>query len=367
MIFFVFSLSTLILAFLFSRVPIIKNKKAFFCFISALLLILVYSLRSFEFGSEGMQSDVKIYKYTYEELSEAPLFTSFAFNRFKSPLYYFTCSLLGHIGIDFRLFSVIIAVFTMATLSFYVYKHSDNEFLSFFIFLGINCFSFSFYLLRQTTAVAFVLIASHLMFANHRIKAIILGIIASLFHLSAIVFIPFLIIKKIKFNSVTGFFIGVAFLATIVLRNQIARLIIILFDDSYEGFYETSFFLGGLFLILFVFLLAFIAFNYKELVHNKNEYINSLFFGMLISCFIQIFSSYSYTFTRLNYFYIQSIAIIAVPQLISKKNFKKSIFDKNTSLLFKKVICFAAFFAIAALYYRSIIDESLDTYLFFWQ
>ncbi|THE14033.1 EpsG family protein [Bacillus timonensis] len=250
-----------------------------------------------------------------------------------------------------------------------IYKYSQNIFLSYLIYFSFEFFFFNFSGIRQSLALSGILISYYFIINKKPWKFIILILLSASFHNTALVFLPayWLAQKKITKSyllCLLGFFI-----IMYIMKYRIGEILTNLYyDDSQHviGLYESSTGIGGtaVFIIL-VLLLGFIFYNastFSAIIENR-----VLTNIMIIALMIQLLSSFSYLFTRLNLYYFIFI-ILYLPYVVSKigrGNIKMKI---KEAFLVKGVISIIFIFFFAS-FYISKVFQGLDRilpYKFFW-
>lgn len=135
----------------------------------------------------------------------------------KDPGYMVLEKLFQYISTNYQIWLIAIALFFFIFMAKWVDRYSKNPYLSYILF---SCLFYSFFAItghRQTIATAMVvMIGTQLAEEKKLIKFLILVLIASTVHASAICFLVFYIIIKIPINKVTlssyWIFIGLAYL-----------------------------------------------------------------------------------------------------------------------------------------------------------
>lgn len=121
------------------------------------------------------------------------------------------------LGDNFRWYLMLFAFLQGAVLIFFFRKYSTQYILSIFLFVASTDYiSWMFNGIRQFSAVTIILLATELMLKRKYIPLIIVILIASTFHQSALLMIPFVIISQGEaWNKKTIFFIMGVLLAVL--------------------------------------------------------------------------------------------------------------------------------------------------------
>lgn len=99
-----------------------------------------------------------------------------------------------------RVFLFIISAFSLVVLSHFINKYSKMPWLSFIMYMALNIISLSFSGIRQGIALAFCMLAYQALKEKVLWKYILLIILASSFHITALAFLPMYWLVKIKFT-----------------------------------------------------------------------------------------------------------------------------------------------------------------------
>ncbi len=241
------------------------------------------------------------------------------------------------LGISFQVWIAIIAAFFLFVIGKLIHIKSYQALISTLLFLGLGFYSFSMSGLRQVVAISLTVLAYEQLDEDHNWRFIILTLIASLFHKTAIVFIVLLFLKKVKFGKfhIIGFLIGlVGFFS---YKNQLREILnTYFFTENYSG-YSTStstltytrFFI---LLAIFVFCLLYYKkvnslcdFDHKCFQNEKKIKIRNpllLYNALFLGTIIQLYSSFVAEMFRVS-MYFSLYAILLVPlALYSEKNGK---------------------------------------------
>lgn len=150
----------------------------------------------------------------------------------KDKAFYIVSGLIKLITDEPRVFFVLIALFQGVCLMIFFRKYSSNYILSLFLFVAsTDVISFMFNGIRQFIAVGITLLAAPFIMKKRYIKAIVIVIVASMFHQSALLVIPFIfLVQGEAFNSKTVFFLFCTLLAATFV-GQFTNLL----DSSLEN------------------------------------------------------------------------------------------------------------------------------------
>lgn len=330
-----------------------KRKKIFLLFV-AIQLIMIFAMRDTDVGVDLLR-----YNRIYEEISVSN-FMDILRNPeyFTSILFYIVIYICTHFGISYHVFLGLFGIIAVVPNIYYINRYSTHPYISVLIYLSLGIYSFQFSGLKQTMAMTLVLFAFDAAITRNIKRFYVFIILAMLCHLTAIICLPIYVIYKLKYKNWMILPIILSLIIAYIFRDNIAQLVTHLFSDGeYLGRYtssgtvgSTSFFL----LLLLVFIIIFANID----IRNNEKLISYYFKLILISVFIQFMSSYAYSFTRLNYYYIQFLPIVisSVIDLPITSNFRNKRFMKILSI----TSCII-FFILSTFMYNLNVINGLNT------
>ncbi|MBR3002610.1 MAG: EpsG family protein [Clostridia bacterium] len=254
------------------------------------------------------------------------------------PGYYLLECFLGYMSLPFNFLLIIEAFVYIGAIYLFIKHYSKDPIFSTLFFICL-LFSFSMSTIRQSLAMGICLLAYMLYYKykERKMKAIItyglLVMLAISFHKSAIVFVPAILISKIKYNKKLIFvFLSIAAL-TMIFKNQFANFVISWaggYSDKYAASYSvTGDNVGTKF---YIFILFFILLNIifsKKL--NKNSESDSLIYMMLTMLIIFPAVQSGGAMMRIYYYYYMFAPVYIANTL-------NCLADKNLRLIVKLFI-----------------------------
>ncbi|XTR37216.1 EpsG family protein [Paraclostridium tenue] len=228
---------------------------------------------------------------------------------------------------DSQIFISIIAAISLIGVTKLIYKYSSMPVLSYWLYITFGFYTFIFSGLRQAIAISLVLISFDYLMENKIIKFILMVILASLFHKTAMAFIvcyPFKNINITKKNILSMF---VSFLFIFIFRFKIMSILKTMLYDEYEIVASNSY---TLLIVALIILMASLYF-YKSVI-NKNSK-NSIYYQMMyLSVCCLLLASTTTNMTRIaDYFYIY--LIILIPEVLTSIKDKKLAYIGITLVL----------------------------------
>lgn len=255
-----------------------KRKKRFFCIFLCLLLAILSAIRGNSVGT-----DTYAYISEYYEVSKNSV--SFIFNNNSSCyLYYILAKLFYDIGMNVHIWFFAIALLFNSAVFTFIYKYSKDVNLSFILYIALGSFAFSLAGLKQTCAMAFCMFA-FIIFSSENFKVIkkivlttIFMLLAIGFHQTAIFFVVFLLITKIKLNKKNNILFISIFLIILLSGNSILKSFIMYLDSigNRFGYYVDNVSDYSLTMFFIQFLLIVVClFYYQNL--KKEKYGSSIY------------------------------------------------------------------------------------------
>ncbi|SFF58658.1 EpsG family protein [Halobacillus alkaliphilus] len=319
--------------------------KTIYIFLVSLMLIIILGLRGLSVGIDTTAYYNSFEKMQFNSLSQ----TLDVQIEHGYKLYEYT---IDRVFGEFQYLLVFMAIFYISVVSFYIYKFSQNAMYSYLLFILFGFYTFGFSAIRQTIAIALIMIAFKYIIEKRLIPFLTFVLLASSFHITALIFLPSYWLNKIKLNRRILLLFSLIALIIIGLRNELFS-----FLTSYSKNNYTEIETGGSFLYLFILFSVIIGVIYRKMLINKNENNKYFFYMMITALLIMPVTQFHPAVTRL-YYYFFIFMIIYVPNLFN------SIDDKLI-----RFIGMGGYIIIGLyLFFGKIIyNTDLDNYLFFWQ
>lgn len=325
-----------------------KAKRTFLLW-CGLFMFVIIAFRNKEVGS----TDSLNYYNNWELLSNFSFQNLKAFipeSKFESGYLVFVW-IFSHIFPNGQFVFVLSAILFCIAVCRFIYINSEDAELSFVMFVCLGLYSFMVQGLRQSMAMSMCLFALEFCKKRKPIPFILLVLLATTFHTSAIVFfiVYFLYGFTINIRTIIAGF-GIAGLL-FVFSGQIATIGNLISQREYEGEVEAGGFVAvAIYLII---LLTAIVFSGKR--RKDKDYS----FFVFMTCLGAIFYLMRYTEVRIAErisFYFMFGQIIVLPNVIAR-------FDKQTNFIVKYLVIALSF----ALFTYRLIGDGLVAYRFFWQ
>ena len=295
-----------------------KNKIIYVVFCAA-ILFLYAALRNPKMNIDipGYVKNYNQYvRYSFQQILQ--LFSS----ETKDPTYHMMGWLFSRVFSDAQYWIAFVGLIYIAAVAIVVLKESENPLISFILLIALGHFAFCLSGLRQCLALSFTMLSYFGIKNKKPLLFILMVLLGSLFHKSALVFLIVYPIARTKIgwmHLLTAVIAGVLFFGfQDSVRDIMAKF---LMDTQYEGYIdnEISLTYSGLIIQGAVFLFCMI---YRSKVIAKYKYANVLYNLLFVGLVSQLFSSMIAEFFRIT-MYFSVFSIILVPLILSTENNKK--------------------------------------------
>lgn len=232
-----------------------------------------------------------------------------------------------------ELWMAIIGFIFAGAFSWLCYQYSKDEFIS---FLMLVAFTFSFTLsgLRQTMALAFILVSYHWIIERKFIKYFISVILAACFHSTAILFLPAYLISKLKIGRKHFIYILAFILLSSIFPDVFRNLITIFaWNDQIAGYSDRAASLtwSGFIIQMAIFVFCYV-FRNQSIDIDERKINDVLLNCMMVGLCFQGMSTIIAEAFRVTYYY-SICAGIAVANVIYETRL-----ESNRKILFIGVI-----------------------------
>lgn len=263
--------------------------------------------------------------------------------------------LLSLVTTSHLVYKLLIATIFMVPFGIYVYKNSEDPFLSFLVYdaLMYNMFSLTGY--RQVVSVAIAILLGYEFVKKRKfIPFLLLVLIASLFHKSTLIFLVFYFLANKKIT--TQYLLGTLAVVVVLIfaRNSVFNYVKYLVGyEQYSGEYG---FAQQAFLLLVVALtVAAFFFRRQILGYAQREgvtYVEHYYNAFVLTWYMIPFAMVSPTSMRLVYDFGFISFLLLIP--VFAKSFRKS---NDRAVVYLTLTAVLSFF----------IFTKTPEYLFFWQ
>lgn len=301
----------------------IKNRKFFFVTIAFLEIVLLAGFRQVTIGADT-QSYLNGLHY-YKNIPKGEVLFSELVYPFKYEIGYFSLvKICAFLSMSDTIFLFLIAILIYLPIFMFIYKYSSNVIISILVYFAFGYFSYSLGIFRQMIAGSIILCSLTFIFERKIIKFLLMVLLASLFHSTALIVIPLYFIYKINYKAI--YFISILSQIFMYFFGRQIILFVFLHISNFSGYvdsvYDSSEGLGLNIILFNVIMLLFLIIEYsKDKKNTVFDYNNNqskfIFFGkaICIAGVLQILGYKFGIFGRIVCYY--SIFLIpAIPLLI---------------------------------------------------
>lgn len=319
-------------------------------------LFLFAALRSYTVGT-----DVEAYYYyMYSSGVGNTLQDWYQNNSFSDPGFYLMIGLMQLISPDPQIMLVIIGAVVAFSFSYFTYHEKGNVLIFFMMFIGFRIFSFTLSGLRQATAMSIIFIAYIQLKNNRNLVFLLLTLLASTFHLSAIIFLLAYPVMKFQKTHLLIAAILVVSLLNILTNGSIAGVMAnFFFADRFEGYVlrsQNMAFEGSFTIYIYITVYLVSLLYYKQLRRLDPVFYRD-FNVLTIGVFFAILGQTMDNVFRISYYFIFPLYPVFSQVL--------SVMAKNRRVAEILGVFVAILLAVQYIYLGP--GAGTDDYRFFWQ
>lgn len=301
-------------------------------------------------GLRTSGNDTQTYQQMYERIPdgiEAILSVDWT-DLAAAPGHQFISGCLKYIGASTQDYLMFFALISVPVYLWFIRKYTCNLTLSVYFFITMGVYVFAMAAVKQTVAVALLMIASDRAFEKKYVQFVVWLLVAELFHPYAFVYLIVPFMSFIPWTWKTYVLLA----GTAVVSMGLSRLMsgILAMTDALGGEYSATEFLGegvNFFRVLVVWVpvgLSFLARKYIRVNSDRiSNYIINLTMVNAMVMFVGLFGTANYFARLANYFLIfQTLSLPLIFNYFTKQS--------KRLLLMAAVLCYFVFF-----YYENTI------------
>ena len=327
-----------------------KRGGLYFVIFSFTAIVLLQSLRKWTVGI-----DIVTYLSFFERVSNDGHLLRFMqeFHSLEKGFIYYM-KLLSFITTNPQVYLSLVSITIFSLVGYVIYKNSKNYYLSIIAIITLVFFNFSFSGIRQSIAIAIAFISFEFIKKKKWVLFILLVLLASTFHTSALVFLIAFPLYYLRIEKKHLFLILILIAVVFLFKSFFLKFILVNVFDKYDG--STLLVSTGAYTMFFVMLALYVV---SMIVKKPNSYspqLNAYSNYLLVAVLIQIAASESQIAMRAGYYYFIFSSLLIPEIIVSTKN------ERIRPIIYVLVviICFS-------FYYLTTSGGSLDPYLFYWQ
>lgn len=329
----------------FSHKDVSSDKKYLIVVFTLLVLFLV--LKSQDVGIDNGN-----YKKIFEYCHNLGFFELFKYGRHEIG-YKIYNKIISSIYYNFSFLLIVTSILSMIGVYFFMKNNSKNYIYTILIFITFNFYGYFFGIYRQVLAISILLFSIKYIKEKKLVLFLISVFIASLFHKTALIFIPIYFISNIKITKKILFLWSSLIIIFLGFKDFIISFIL-------NYIYKPADVIGiggeGYKMLILMIMLSFVSYHYQDklIKQDKNNqiFINMIYVGTIIQCLSTAFGN----IYRLTLYFSIAI-IILIPNII------KCIENKKL----RSLIVILMFTSLTLYFYyntRNLINYSPYSFIF---
>lgn len=308
------------------RAKKISEQWIFYAFASSLLLILIIGFRS-EFNGLDLHNSLGTgYFYYYEKINEdsiLEILQNFGKRRYANFEIGFClfCKVIGTICSNQQILLFASAVLSVIPVAYFISKNSKNVWLSIVIYMAMPFFGPAYFsAIRQGIAIGLAVLSYEFIKRKKLVKFVIIILIASTFHSSAIVVLAAYPMYHFRLDKNSALVGGVSALILIFLLKEPLFLVLARTLDEDAVIVKNA--SVNLFILLTLMYAICVVFSKRQ----ENRGLQNIFW---LACAAQAFSGISNMAGRVAWYFMPCLIIlipnIATDMSIKEKQIRKSL------------------------------------------
>ncbi|MGJ1271453.1 MULTISPECIES: EpsG family protein [Sphingobacterium] len=326
--------------------------------ISLIILILFAGLRG------DIEPDYISYKDIYDKAGQS-------INANVEIGYYLFNVVMHSLGLGFQWVIFFCAIFSLVPKFYFFKNHSSNYFIVLAFYYCSVFFLFDFIAIRQAIAIGIFMVSIPFIIERKISIYLFLIMIASLFHLSALVLVPLYFIMHRSFSKLLMFCLLVVCSIINILKVKIGLLDYLLSFVSLPGFaaakmdiysLDDEFAALSIKQLVLGFLFVFYADKFKSNSILK-ALLNAYILGVLIATFLNDIPQFAYRI-KSYFLWADVILLVEIVRIWSKSNKRKTI---PLYILFVAFYCYTLYGFLDSISQRGIFKDFIYPYVpFVW-
>lgn len=333
----------------------LKHGKKIYCGLAGVALFLVAAFR------EGVGYDYYLYASWFFGAKNEPEFLLAGSKLEKGFLV--PMKFLADATDDYQIMFVVIAAVIAAAVMIYIYSYTEKAYLGVFFFLAFGAYFNTMCFMRQRIAAVIVLFAIRYIKKKQFFRFLALVLLASTFHVSALVMIVFYFLLQIKMNWIS---LGVYSGALVLYFFFSEAAIEFITQYFYTGYQlgedpEITNGLGPVYAIFFgiLFLLAFFV---RKRLCEKDKFNNVLINIMFFDFFFEAMGAKHGVLSRFAGLFIIPALIVLVPRVVEEyAELCREKFGKDRRrLIISRTAVLTAFAAFSTFVYSYMLMDNYN-------
>lgn len=305
-------------------------------------------------GLRTRYNDTYGYILAYSFLEPGSVLTRVDWSIGNNPGFNVLNQLLVNLGVNVQTYLMVYAVITVGIYLWFIRKYGCNVWLTVFLFITADIFTFSLAAIKQCVAVAFCLVGVDRAIRKKWIPFVLWVMLGSLFHAYSLMYLITPLLLFTPWSKLTYWMLG-AFGTVGVLLQPLMGTVISITSMLGEEYDIAEFSGEGVnpLRLAVVAVPVVLSFMTRKVIAKKNDRTMNLMVNLVTLnaaiMFVALFGTANYFARLANYFLI--FQCITIPWLCSN-------FDRATRkwLIPAAVVCYIAYF-----YYANVINQHFDS------
>lgn len=274
------------------------------------------------------------------------------------------CIFLKSIGASTQDYLMLTALITIGIYLWFIRKYTCNIFLSVFYFVTMGVYGFTMAAIKQTMAVAFLVLATDNAIQKHWLKYLFWVVIAELFHPYAFIYLVVPLVTFRPWSKGTYFLLAGSVLVALFMSRFLPAIDTITETLGYD-YSEDSFSGEGvnIFRVLVVWVPLVLSFLRKEHFRQSNDRAMNIIVNLMmvnsVIMFIGLFGTANYFARLANYFLI--FQTLALPWILG--TFVRN--DRDT-ITIMSIVCFSAYYYYSEAIVHGGVDQNYN-FMTIWE
>ena len=324
----------------------VRREWVFYTIMTVVMILFV--------GLRKSYNDTYFYRHAYNLMEAGPVLAGRNWSLSVDPGFNAVNQLLVNLGANDQTFLMFYAVVTMGIYLWFIRKYNCNTWLTIFLFITAEFFTFPLAAIKQCVAVAFCLVGVDRAIRKKWIPFVLWVLLGSLFHAYSLMYLITPLLMFTPWSKLTYWMLA-AFGAAGVLLQPLMGTVISITSMLGEGYDVAEFSGEGVnpFRLLVVAVPTVLSFMTRRVIWKKDDRVMNLMVNLVMLnaaiMFVALFGTANYFARLANYFLI--FQCITIPWLCSN-------FDRATRkwLIPAAVVCYVAYF-----YYANVINQHFDS------
>ena len=284
--------------------------------------LMAFSL-AFFVGLRTRGNDTYVYRQMYENIQPGTnsfrlLFTT---KLASSPGLCFLSTLLKNLGASTQDYYMVCALFTVLTYLWFLRKYTTDIWLSVFYFITMGVYTFTMAAIKQTMAVAFLVIATDRAIEKKWLKYAFWMIIAELFHPYAFIYLAVPLLSFRPWSQNTSVLLAGTLVVSLFLSRFMGAIDDVTTVLGYD--YDADAFSGAgvnIFRVIVVWVPLVLSYICRRQLHYSQNRVQNMIINLSmmnsVIMFIGLFGTANYFARLANYFLI--FQCLALPMILQQ-------------------------------------------------